>query len=424
MKTFSYPGLPAGFYDRTAVDVSVPVRRIIADVRRRGDRAVRDHTLRYDRVRIAGLRVARSEIRRAARNLDPGLAAALRAVRRNLLAFAARQVKSCRDLEFQVRPGVFLGQKVVPVERVGIYVPAGRHPLVSTLLMCAVPARVAGVRRIAVCSPPADRGSVPAAILAAADLLGIREVYRVGGAQAIAALAFGTETIRPVDLVVGPGNTYVAQAKKAVYGVCGVDFIAGPTELMVIADRRADPSLVAADLLAQAEHDPAANPVLVTDSRGLCARVQEELKNQIKSLATRRVARQALARRGCAILVRDLSQAVGIANRKAPEHLALQVRRPGNLIRRLRNYGTLFIGRLAAEALGDYSSGLNHTLPTAGAARYTGGLSVRNFLKFQTTLRVERRGLGAIGPAAEVLARAEGLEGHGRSVRRRQIPCP
>ncbi len=421
MKIYRYPDLPAGFYERSKTDVSATVRRIIKEVRQHGDRAVRYFTRRYDRVVLADIRIDDAGIQRAVRDLEPKLAAVLEAVRRNIRTFAVRQMKAYRAFEFQIRPGVFTGQKVVPVDRVGIYVPAGRYPLVSTLLMCAVPAQVAGVRQIAVCSPPSVQGSVAPAILAAAGLLGLREVYRVGGAQAIAALALGTKTIPAVDKIVGPGNTYVAQAKKALYGGCGIDGIAGPTEVMIIADCQADPSFIAADLLAQAEHDTQASPVLVTDSRLLARRVQRELKVQLRTLATWAVARKALAKNAAIILVRDLAQAIEIANRKAPEHLELQVRRPQQFQRQLRHFGSLFIGRHAAEALGDYSSGLNHTLPTAGSARYTGGLSVRDFLKVQTTLRVTRRGLKAIGPDAETLARAEGLDGHGKSVRRRLL---
>jgi histidinol dehydrogenase len=420
LRIYKYPKVPAGFYAcRTATDTAA-VKRIIESVRREGDRALKRYTRRFDRVRISGIRVELSEIKRAARSLDPALASALEAARRNIRKFAVRQLRAYRDFEFQIQPGVFTGQKAIPVERVGIYVPAGRYPLVSSLLMCAVPAQVAGVREIAVCSPPSCRGSVHPAILGAADRIGIREIYRIGGAQAIAALAYGTATVKKVDKIVGPGNRYVAQAKKEVFGAVGVDFIAGPTEVMIIADGNADPDLIAADLLAQAEHDREAVPTVVTESGRLADRVNQAVVKQLAVLPTRITAAQAIAAHGAIIIVKEISQALNIADRKAPEHLELQVKNPVRWAARLTNYGSLFIGDKAAEALGDYTSGLNHTLPTNFGSRYSGGLSVRDFIKIQTTLRLTRNGLARIGPAAEALARVEGLAGHGRSIARRR----
>lgn len=288
--------------------------------------------------------------------------------------------------------------------------------MLSTLLMGSIPARVAGVKEIAVCSPPTYRQSVHPGILAAADIAGVDHVYGIGGAQAIAALAFGTASVRRVDKIVGPGNKYVAQAKKEVFGIVGIDFMAGPTEVMIIADQRADPEVVAADLLAQAEHDVEAVPILVTPSRKLAHEVQQSVRRRLGTLSTKEVARAAIERNGVIVLVRDLDEAVGIANRKAPEHLELQVDDPSRLVSRLTHYGSLFVGEMAAEALGDYSSGINHTLPTNTAARYTGGLGVREFLKLQTSLSVTEEGLRVIGPLARTLAVAEGLHGHAESI--------
>jgi histidinol dehydrogenase len=420
MKICEYPRLPNGFLTRSESPVSNAVRKIIRDVRVNGDRAVRDYTLKFDRVRLVGFRVAEQEIERARADCPRELRSGLKSCLRNIKIFALRQFKAYRDFEFQIRPGVFAGQKIVPIERVGIYVPAGRYPLVSTLLMCGVPAQIAGVKEIAVCSPPSACGSVRPEILAAADLLGIREIYRIGGVQAVAALALGTRSVKKVDKIVGPGNEYVAQAKKEVFGTVGIDLIAGPTEVMIIADRYADPRSVAADLLAQAEHDPGAVPIAVTDSRSMARSIERQVRDQLAGLPTRKIARESLNRNGLIILVRDLDQAIKIANQRAPEHLELQIRRPEKIVPDLKNYGSMFIGANAAEALADYSSGLNHTLPTNLSSRYTGGLSVRDFIKIQTTLRVEKKGLRFIGPAAEVLARSEGLEGHFRSIKIRR----
>jgi histidinol dehydrogenase len=422
MKFYEYPRLPPGFAIGSESAVSNTVKRIIRDVRRNGDRALRKYTARYDRVRLTGLRVVPEEIRRCRRACPAGLRSSLESAGENIRRFARRQFKAYRDFEFQIRPGVFCGQRIVPIERIGVYVPAGRYPLVSTLLMCCIPAQVAGVREIAVCSPPSAGGSIHPQILAAADLLGIREIFRIGGAQAVAAMALGTESIKKVDKIVGPGNQYVAQAKKEVFGSVGIDLIAGPTEVMIIADRFADPRLIAADLLAQAEHDPGAVPILVTDSRPLIRIVERQIRVQLANLITRKTARKSLYRNGSMILVRDLEQAVKLANLRAPEHLELQLERPEKIVSGLKNYGSLFIGASAAEALADYSSGLNHTLPTNLSSRYGGGLSVRDFIKIQTTLRVSRKGLRAIGPAAEVLAQTEGFEGHLRSLRIRRNP--
>jgi len=416
MKIYEFPRLPPRFYAYEESPVTNAVKSVIKDVRQNGDRALRKYTLRFDRIRLSDIRVPKHEIERAARKCPPRLRSALKAAGHNIRRFAREQLKAYRNFEYPVRPGVFTGQKVVPIERVGVYVPAGRYPLVSTLLMCCLPAQVAGVREIAVCSPPSAKGSVHPGILAAAGLIGIREIYRVGGVQAVAAMAFGTGSIKKVDKIVGPGNKFVAQAKKEVYGAVGIDFFCGPTEVMIIADKSGDPELIAADLLAQAEHDTEAIPIVVTDSWQLAVRINGEIRDQIADLPTRETGRESIAKNGAIIIVQNLTQAINLANQRAPEHLEIQIKFPKKIIHGLKNYGSLFIGRRAAEALADYSSGLNHTLPTNMASRYTGGLSVRDFIKIQTTLRVSRAGFNAISSAAEVLAETEGLEGHHRSI--------
>jgi histidinol dehydrogenase len=282
--------------------------------------------------------------------------------------------------------------------------------------MGALPAAVAGVKEIAVCTPPGPGGKIPPAVLSAAKLCGVDEVFRVGGAQAVAAMAYGTESIPKVDKIVGPGNAYVTAAKRCVYGDVGIDFVAGPTELMVIADRTATPAFIAADLIAQAEHDVRATAILVTNSEELAEKVEGKVYEFLEKVRTGAVARESLEARGTVVLVSSMDQAVELANERAPEHLELFTADAEHLAKRLRNFGSLFIGGWAAEALGDYSSGLNHILPTQGAARYTGGLGVRDFLKVQTTLRVDEKGLEAAGQPASILARVEGLDGHALSV--------
>jgi histidinol dehydrogenase len=395
------------------------VRNIVAGVRVGGDTALREFTLRFDRARIEAIGVDPDAIGRAARRADPGLVAAMREAADNIRRFAEAQAASIRDFEMEIRPGVFAGQGVFPLDRAGVYVPGGRYPLVSTLLMGAIPAAVAGVREIAICTPPDASGAVPDAILAAADLCGIREVYRIGGAQAVAAMAYGTESVRRVDKIVGPGNDYVTAAKRLVSGDVGIDFAAGPTELLVVADGTANPRFVAADLIAQAEHDVRATAMLITDSEDLAAAVEREVERLLGEVRTEKTARRSLSERGLIVVVAGMDEALALADERAPEHLEIIAADAKRLAGKPRNFGSLFVGERSAEVLGDYSSGLNHVLPTQGAARWTGGLSVRDFLKVQTVLRVEDGGLAVIGPAAVELARAEGLDGHALAARLR-----
>jgi len=413
------------FTYKDAEEIAV-VREILRDVRQNGDDAVKRYTLKYDGVALEEMRVSVSEVKDAYHRVDNKVISSIERAAENIKKFAEKQLVQFEDFEFEIVPGVFTGQKVMPIERVGIYVPGGRFPLVSTLLMCAIPAKVARVSDLAVCSPPSYNGSIPRggislgsihpAILVAADIVGVNEIYKIGGVQAIGAMAYGTQTIKRVDKIVGPGNRYVALAKKEVFGAVGIDFIAGPTEIMIIADETANPEYLAADLLAQAEHDVEALPVLVTTSMELADKVKKALEFQLQELKTRNTARISIDNNGKIILVNDMDEAVNIANKKAPEHLELQVKNPERYIDKFKNYGSLFTGEYSAEVLGDYSSGLNHTLPTNTSARYTAGLSVRDFLKLQTTLGVTKEGLSVIGPVAKTLAETEGLDGHARSI--------
>jgi histidinol dehydrogenase len=416
MNIISASDIPPSFFTYAPLQEKNAILPILHEVRTSGDAAIRKYTQKYDRVSIDSLKVSPTDIEHAYTLFTEKEQASLEKAAHLIRTFATHQRNQYADFEIEPVPGVFTGQKIEPLERVGIYVPGGRFPLVSSVLMCGIPALVAGVSEIALCSPPTCSGSPHPAILVAADSIGISEIYAMGGVQAIAALAYGTETVKRVDKIVGPGNAYVTAAKKAVFGEVGIDFIAGPTEIMIIADGSASPDIVAADLYAQAEHDPQALPVLVTTSQHLATSVQALLKEHVASLDPTHPAHQSITSNGMIILVSDLEEAVHIANRRAPEHLHVYLHTPSPVLHGVHHYGSLFVGPYAAEVLGDYSSGLNHTLPTNRTARYTGGLSVRDFLKIQTTLRVSETGFLHIGPVAQALAEIEGLEGHARSI--------
>lgn len=416
MRIVKSDSLDKSFFKYQEIEEIDSVRKIIAEVQSRGDRAVKKYTSKFDGVKLDQFTVSETEIDKAFETLEKETISSIELAAENIRRFAIKQKERLKDFEYEIRKGVFTGQKVVPIERVGIYAPAGTYPLPSTVLMCAIPARAAGVEKIKLCSPPSHHGSVHPAILVAAKTGHVDEIYKIGGVQAIATMAYGTETIKPVDKIVGPGNKFVTAAKKLVYGAVGIDFIAGPTELLIIADEFANPEFVAADLLGQAEHDTNAIPILVTPSKDLAENVIHEVDKQLADLKTSEIAAVSIKNNGLVILVKTLDEAFTIADQKAPEHLELQIKNAEIYVDRLKNYGSLFIGSLAAEALGDYSSGLNHTLPTNSCARYTGGLSVKDFLKFQTTLRVEDDGLDSIGPTAINFGKIEGLEGHARSV--------
>ena len=416
MKIVNAGDLPASFFQYRDLPEAEGVKAIIAQVRDGGDGALKELTQRFDGAEVADFAVDGPTIEAAYRRVEKDTIAAIDAAAENLRLFAEAQRRQLADFSEEVRPGVRAGQRIIPIDRVGVYVPGGVFPLVSTLLMGVVPALVAGVPQISVCSPPGYAGEIHPVILVAAHRLGIKRVFRMGGAQAIAAFAYGTESIEAVDKIVGPGNKYVAQAKKEVFGRVGIDLIAGPTEVLILADEDADPEWLAADLLAQAEHDPEACALLVTTSPTLAEQVSGALANQLPRLKTAAIAGESLQHNGMIILAKDLGQAVELVNRKAPEHLEIQLKNPGEVLGRLRNYGSLFVGEYSAEVLGDYSAGINHTLPTNTTARYRGGLSVFDFVKVLTSLEVTGKGLREIGPVAEKLAEAEGLDAHRRAV--------
>ncbi len=394
-------------------DVEAIVADIIAAVRKEGDRALFAYAEKFDGAKLKSLQVSEEELQEAFDAVDPVFLEVLKRAAENIRAFHSRQVRN--SFLINDKPGILLGQKVIPMDRVGIYVPGGTAAYPSTVLMDSIPARIAGCREVVMVTPPGKDGCVAPAILAAAKLAGIDRIYKVGGAQAVAALAYGTETIPRVDKIVGPGNAFVAEAKKQVYGQVAIDMIAGPSEILVVADGKSDPSYVAADLLSQAEHDKLASAVLVTDSGELALAVQQEIERQLGTLEREEIARASIDRNGKIIVAPDLKQAIDIANEIAPEHLELCVDQPFDYLDGIRHAGSVFLGRYCPEALGDYLGGPNHTLPTSGAARFASPLSVDDFVKKTQYTYYTREAFREVAEDVAVFARQEGLTGHAAS---------
>ncbi|PIP24101.1 MAG: histidinol dehydrogenase [Candidatus Nealsonbacteria bacterium CG02_land_8_20_14_3_00_37_10] len=384
------------------------VKKIIEDVKKNGDKAVRKYTEIFDKIKIKNFKVNKRDIAEAYKKVDKETIKAIKSAARNIREFAGAQFKNFKDFEY-TKNGITVGQKIIPIEKIGVYVPGGNYPLPSTALMCIIPAKVAGVKEVIVCSPKIKPVTIVSANLAGAD-----KIFNVGGVQAIAAMAYGTKTIPKVDKVVGPGNIYVTQAKKEIFGDCGIDLLAGPTEILLIADRSSNPKFIAADLLAQAEHDINTKIIFVTDSKELIKNVNNEIKFQIKKLETKKIIKEAFKKKKV-IFVKNLKGAVKIANEVAPEHLALQVKNPRRYLNQLKNYGSLFLGEYSAVAFGDYCSGTNHVLPTDKTSRYTGGLSVKDFLKIQTYQLIDKKGAKNLAKIATKFASLEGLDGHKKS---------
>ncbi|MEQ8354311.1 MAG: histidinol dehydrogenase [Kiloniellaceae bacterium] len=399
----------------TAADVDAAVAEIIAAVRARGDAALLDYTRRFDRLELGAeaLRIPASALEAAVKDCDAETLAALELAAERITDYHRRQKPE--DLDYRDAAGVRLGHRWTAVEAAGLYVPGGTAAYPSSVLMNALPAKVAGVERLVMTVPTPDGVVVPL-VLAAARLAGVTEVYRVGGAQAVAALAFGTATIRPVDKVVGPGNAYVAAAKRQVFGTVGIDMIAGPSEILVVADAGNRPDFIAADLLSQAEHDTAAQAILITDDAGFADAVEAAVELRLQGLPRTAIARESWQAHGAVITVAGLHDAVALIDRIAPEHLELAVADPDALAARVRNAGAIFLGRFTPEAIGDYLAGPNHVLPTARSARFSSGLSVLDFMKRSSIISCDAEALARIGPAAVRLAEAEGLDAHAQSV--------
>jgi histidinol dehydrogenase len=420
MEQFKYPGQGAGKREQLSPSgVSDIVAEIIRDISERKDAALAEYEKKYSRSDRTSFKVSAAEIKSAYAKVPEGLVEAIKFAAGNIRDFARAQLDTVKELPLrELRPGVWLGHRVLPVDSCCCYVPGGRYPLFSTALMLAVPAKTAGVGRVFCCTPVVKGGDLPhAATLVALDIAGVDEIYAVGGAQAIAAAAYGTETVPAADLIVGPGNLYVTEAKRQVYGKVGIDFVAGPSEVLIIADGTADPEIIAADLLAQAEHDPEARAILVTTSKDLAARVSEEAERLLGEIDTGETARLSWEARGEILVAESLQEAVEYSNKTAPEHLEINTKAPESLVADLRNYGSLFLGSGSAEVFGDYVAGTNHTLPTMGAARYTGGLWVGTFLKTCTWQKIDPEGVETLAPAAEVMAKNEGLSAHALAAR-------
>lgn len=439
---------PEWFDGRNFSGTNEVVQNVIKDVIENGDAALKKYGEKFDVSAPASFLIPESELKACADKMkanQPDIYNAICHSHDLAYKFALKQRESFDDFEVELSPGLFTGQKTIPVERAGAYVPAGRFPLLSSVVMTITPAAAAGVKEIVLCTPPRVHpddfekakaqglgvpgkpfvGGKPYAdegILAAAYICGVTKCYAVGGSQAIAAMAYGTESIKGVDVIVGPGNKFVAAAKQQVYGKVGIDMIAGPTEVFVIADKSANPAWVAADMLAQAEHDVVAQAALATPDEDFAKKVSEEIEKQLETLSTKEVARQSIDTYGRIIITSSLEEAAELANKKAPEHLEIALDEGAmrdKLVNMVCNYGSLFIGHYAAEVFGDYAAGLNHTLPTSGVAHYSGGLSVRMFLKTVTTLRAKKGSEGMIKSAtsAGFMGDAEGLAAHARAAR-------
>ena len=395
-------------------DVSAAVDAVLADVRERGDAALREYTERFDGVKLQDLQVSGEELDAAMAALDPDFIKTLEMAAENIRRFHSQQVR--QNFVLTDQPGVVMGQRYTPVEKVGVCVPRSPMAFPSTILMSVIPAKIAGVADIVLVTPPEPDGSVSAAALAAAKIAGVDRIFKVGGAQAVAALAYGTESVPRVDKIVGPGGVYVATAKRKVFGLVGIDMVAGPSEILVLSDGKSDPRYVAADLLSQAEHDVLATAVLVTDSRELAEQVQQELERQLETLPRRDIARRSIDDNGKIIITDDLDKAAEAANLIAPEHLELCVEDPFALLGKIRNAGSIFMGRSVPEAMGDYFAGPNHTLPTSGTARFSSPLGVDDFVKKSSFLYYTREALEKVSGRVADFARSEGLEAHARSV--------
>lgn len=398
------------------LEIRERVSQILESVRQQGDKALRKFSLIYDGVELHQIRVPGETLDAAREKLPAGLKDDVLTMAAVLKKGVEMQLSSFQDKEIEIEPGIWAGQKIIPLERVGVYVPGGRYPLFSSLVMGVVPAQAAGVTGIAVCSPPAKQRRQNDLILGVASLLGVSEVYQIGGAQAIGALAWGTETVKAVDKIVGPGNKYVREAKRLVFGEVGLDCLAGPTEIMIIGDESSHPEFIAADLVAQAEHDQEAQCILVVLNDELADEVEKYLEKVLREVSSGEVAENALKNNGVVVIVSTVEEAIEVANTKAPEHLELQVKEPHRLIPGLKHFGTLFVGSWSGEAIGDYCGGVNHILPTGRTARYRGGLNGGDFVKIVTTLRVNEEGAKRLGPLAQRLAQREGLRGHAYSV--------
>ena len=395
------------------MNVTDKVAEILRNVRERGDEALREYTEKFDHAKPESLTVTPAEMQEALDSVDPDFLRILKRAAENIRKFHSRQVRNSFILNDE--DGILMGQKVIPVDRAGLYVPGGTAAYPSTVLMDVIPAKIAGVKEVILTTPPGPDGKINPAVLAAASVAGADRIVKAGGAQAIAALAFGTESVPKADKIVGPGNAFVAEAKRQVYGMVSIDMIAGPSEILVVADGKSNPAYVAADLLSQAEHDKVASAVLATDSAELAEQVSAEIEKQIPQLIRAAIARESIDRNGKIIVAEDLRAAIDIANEIAPEHLELCVDNPFDYLDSIRHAGSVFLGRNCPEALGDYLAGPNHTLPTQGTAKFSSPLSVDDFVKKTQYTYYTKEALARVAQDVAAFAEKEGLTGHARS---------
>ncbi len=396
-----------------AVKAEKAVSEIISDVRENGDEALFRYTERFDGVLLSSLEVSEEEIQNAVNKVGPSFMSLLSRAAANIHEFHEKQLRT--GFFFTREDGSVLGQRVVPMDRVGVYVPGGTAPLSSTVLMDVIPAKIAGCPEVIVCTPPGKDGNIAPAVLAAASVAGADRVFRIGGAQAVAAMAYGTETVPRTDKIVGPGNVYVAEAKRQVYGAVSIDMIAGPSEILVVSDGESDPRILAADLLSQAEHDVNASAVLITDCESLAEETAKEIERQLPLLSRQEIARASIEQNGRIIITENIEEALDISNDLAPEHLELAVNDPFSLLGKVKHAGSVFLGRNTPEALGDYLAGPNHTLPTGGTARFSSPLSVDDFVKKIQVTSFTAEALDAVRRDVADFAMAEGLTGHAKS---------
>lgn len=394
-------------------DVTAIVSEIIENVKKTGDKALFDYALKFDKVELSSLLVTKEEIEEAVNSVDKEFLEILKKAKQNISEFHTKQLRE--GFEINKENGIILGQKIIPIEKVGLYVPGGTAAYPSTVLMDAIPAKIAGSKEIVMVTPPDKNGKVNPVILASAFIAGVDKIFKVGGAQAVAALAYGTESVPKVDKIVGPGNAFVAEAKRQVFGKVSIDMIAGPSEIMVVADDTNDPIDIAADLLSQAEHDKLAQAVLITDSEKFAKQVSDQLEVQIPLLERSEIARASIDNNGKIIVVKDIESAIKMANDIAPEHLELCLDNAMEYLNKIQNAGSVFVGKYCPEALGDYMAGLNHTLPTSGTARFSSALSVDDFIKKTQYVYYTKDALKEVAFDVEAFAKKEGLTAHAKS---------
>lgn len=405
MKIYNYNEVPDEFFSNIEFETITSVNEIINDVKMSGDGAVVKYSRKFGDGMLDSLEVTKEEIKNAYNNVDKKTIDAINTAIKNVKEFAQKQLASVNQLDTEI-DGIKLGHRIIPIEKAGCYIPGGNYPLPSTAVMTIVPAKAAGVKTVVACSP-----KIQDVTIVACDLAGADKIYKAGGVQAIAAMAYGTETIEKVDKIVGPGNKFVTAAKKQVYGECGIDFLAGPSEVLVIADETANPEFVAADMLAQCEHDKDARAYLICFTKEFACKVDTIAKQMLKMLKTADIAKDSYEK-SIAVVVEDLAQAVELSEKRAPEHLEICFKDAENCIDRFKNYGSLFVGNYSAEVFGDYCAGTNHTLPTNMVARYSGGLSVFDFIKIQTYQCVDKDGAKKLAKIASIIAENEGLSAH------------